>query len=253
MWIRSSRRLAGCIVIELAAAALLSAAGFKAGTGEALSSRAVALQDSHGAYAVIAQTDFRITQAVADFVSAQVMQSHEIDRAAILLHWSGIANRPPQPEELLNAINTALGKLEPAIVRYGHRTLSVLAEPVIADEQRCMASINPDGTLTMSSCVSGEELSGPIRAAFQMVEPNHGLLKRGETVRMFPVQAIALGKEVVILALSGEARFPQGINPRGLIFSPFSNEADAAPQDARVMAAVRRVLARVGQTSRSTQ
>jgi hypothetical protein len=30
-----------------------------------------------------------------------------------------------------------------------------------------------------------------------------------------------------------------------LIFAPFSNEADAAPQDARVMAAVRRVLARV--------
>jgi hypothetical protein len=62
---------------------------------------------------------------------------------------------------------------------------------------------------------------------------------------MFPVQAIALGKEVTILALSGEARFPQGVNPRGLIFAPFSNEADTAPQDAVVMAAVRRVLARV--------
>ncbi len=253
MWKRSSRRLAGCIVIELAAAAILSAAGFKAGAAEAQSARAVALQDSHGSYAVIAQTDFQITQAVADFVAAQVLQSHELDRAAILLRWSGIANRPPQPEELLNAINTALDKLEPAIVRYGHRTLSILAQPVIADESRCLASVNPDGTLTLSSCVSGDELNGPIRAAFQMVEPTHPLIRRGETIRMFPVQAIALGKEVVILALSGEARFPQGINPRGLIFAPFSNEANAAPQDARVMAAVRRVLARVGQTSRSTQ
>jgi len=59
------------------------------------------------------------------------------------------------------------------------------------------------------------------------------------------VQAIAVGREVVILALSGEARFPEGVNPRGLIFAPFSNEDAAAPQDARVMAAVRRVLARV--------
>ena len=39
-----------------------------------------------------------------------------------------------------------------------------------------------------------------------MVEPSHGLLKRGETARSFPVQAIALGKDATILALSGEAR-----------------------------------------------
>ena len=32
------------------------------------------------------------------------------------------------------------------------------------------------------------------------------LIRRGETIRMFPVQAIALSKDVVILALSGEAR-----------------------------------------------
>ena len=240
MWIRSSRRLAGCIAIELALAAALAAAGFKAGTGTSPSSRALALQDSHGIYAVIAQTDFRITQAVADFVAAQIMQGHEIDRPALLLHWSGIANRPPQPEELVSAIGTALNQMEPATVRYGHRTLSV-----VGDEDRCIASLNPDGTLALSACTPGIEIGGPIRAAFQMVEPSHGLLKRGETARSFPVQAIAMGKEVTILALSGEARFPEGVNPRGLIFAPFSNEADAAPQDARVMAAVRRVLARV--------
>ena len=88
--------------------------------------------------------------------------------------------------------------------------------------------------------------TGGIRAAFQMVEPAHGLQKRGETVRAFPVQAIALGKQVIVLALSGEAALPEGVNPRGLIFAPFSNEAAAAPpQDARVRAAVQRVLARV--------
>jgi hypothetical protein len=240
MWKRSSRRLAGYIAIELAAAALATAGGFQAGTGETPSARAVAIQDSRGAYAVIAQTDFRITQAVADFVSAQVMQSHTLDRPALLLHWGGIANRPPQPEELLDAINMALAKMGPATVRYGHRSLSVLDE-----HERCLASMNPDGTLALSSCPGGEEINGSIRAAFQMVEPSHGLLKRGETARMFPVQAIAVGKEVVILAMSGEARFPEGVNSRGLIFAPFSNEAEAAPQDGRVLAAVHRVLARV--------
>jgi hypothetical protein len=240
MWRRWSRKLAGYIAIELAAAGIIAAASYKAGTGTAASVRALALQDSHGAYTVIAQTDFRITQTVADFVAAQVMQSHEVDRPALLLHWSGIANRPAQPEELVAAIGAALGAMEPATVRYGHRTISVVAE-----EDRCIASMNPDGTLAFSACTAGTDITGPIRAAFQMVEPSHALLQRGQTARSFPVQAIALGKEVTILALSGEARFPEGVNPRGLIFAPFSNEADAAPQDARVMAAVRRVLARV--------
>jgi hypothetical protein len=65
-------------------------------------------------------------------------------------------------------------------------------------------------------------------------------------MRSFPVQAIALGKQVIVLALSGEAALPEGINPRGLIFAPFSNEAAAAPQqDARVRAAVQQVMTRV--------
>jgi hypothetical protein len=201
----------------------------------------VAIQDSHGAYAVIAQTDFRITQAMADFVAAQVMSRHDLDRPALLLHWGGIANRPPHPEELVRAIEAALASMTPATVQYGHRTLSVMGEG-----DRCLASVNPDGTLALGSCPGGTDITGPIRAAFQMVEPSHGLLQRGQMMaRMFPVQAIALGKEVTILALSGEAHFPEGVDPRGLIFAPFSNEAEAAPQDARVMAAVRRVLARV--------
>src|SRR5215831_4960941 len=128
MWRRWSKRLAGCIAIEAAAAAVGLAAGFQAGIGEAPSSRAVAIQDSRSTYAVIAQTDFRITQAMADFVAAQVIGAHDLDRPALLLHWGGIANRPPHPEELVRAIEAALGSLAPATVRYGHRTLSVMGE-----------------------------------------------------------------------------------------------------------------------------
>jgi len=54
-----------------------------------------------------------------------------------------------------------------------------------------------------------------------------------------------LGKQVTVLAMSGEAALPLGVNPRGLIFAPFSNEAATAPQDERVRSAVQRVLTRV--------
>jgi hypothetical protein len=120
--------------------------------------------------------------------------------------------------------------LEPVEVRYGHRSLSIAAG------DRCVGAVSPDGALSPTGCSDGAAITGDIRAAFQMVEPAHGLQKRGETVRAFPVQAIALGKQVVVLALSGEAALPEGVNPRGLIFAPFSNEAVAAPpQDARLV------------------
>jgi hypothetical protein len=108
-----------------------------------------------------------------------------------------------------------------------------------------LGTLSPDGGLAFGGCADGAAVTGTIRAAFQMVEPVHGLQKRGEPVRSFPVQAIALGKQVTVLTLSGEAALPEGVNPRGLIFAPFSNESAAAPQDARVRAAVERVLARV--------
>jgi hypothetical protein len=163
----------------------------------------------------------------------------ELQRPSLLFHWSGIGARPEQPEDLVTAITTAVNALETAEVRYGHRSLSV------AVGERCVGSLNPDGALAFGGCSDGEPITGLIRSAFQMVEPAHGLQKRGETVRSYPVQAIALGKQVTILALSGEAALPEGVNPRGLIFAPFSNEAAAAPQEARVRAAVQRVLARV--------
>ena len=59
-------------------------------------------------------------------------------------------------------------------------------------------------------------------AAFQMVDPAHGLQPRGEPVRSSSVQAIALGQQFVVLVVEGER------------------------DDVRVLAVVRQVLARVG-------
>jgi hypothetical protein len=236
---RWSRKLAGCIVIELALAATGFAADYRAGASESGSVRALVLEDARGNRAVFTQTEFRITQAVADFVAARLLRSLDLGRPGLLFHWSGIGARPEQPEDLVTAITAAVNALEPAEIRYGHRSLSVAAGV------RCLGTLSPDGALSTAGCTDGAVVTGGIRAAFQMVEPAHGLQKRGETVRSFPVQAIALGKQVTILALSGEAALPEGVNPRGLIFAPFSNAVAAAPRDARVRAAVQRVLARV--------
>lgn len=202
--------------------------------------RALAIEDAHGTKAVFAQAEFRITQQVADLVSVQVMKQHGLERAGILLRWSGIGARPAQPDDLVAAIDQALTAVAPATVRYAHRGISVLGE-----DEGCIGSLSPDANLSFDSCwKDGTAIAGPIRAAFQMVEPSHGLERRGERVRSFPVQAIGLGKVVTILALSGEASMPEGVNQRGLIFAPFSNESAAAPRDARLAAAVQRVMAR---------
>jgi hypothetical protein len=237
---RWSRRLAGCIVIELALAASGFAAGYRAGAAASGSARALVLEDARGNRAVFTQTEFRITGALADFVAARLLVSLDLERPGLLFHWSGIGARPEQPEDLVEAITAAVNALEPVEVRYGHRSLFVAAG------ERCLGTLSPDGALSSGGCAAGgSTVTGGIRAAFQMVEPAHGLQKRGETVRSFPVQAIALGKQVTILALSGEAAVPEGVSPSGLIFAPFSNDSAAAPLDARVRAAVDRVLARV--------
>ena len=240
---RSSKKLAGCIVIELLLAAAGVPSGFagdyRAGAAAEGSARALVLEDARGHRAVFTQTEFRISQALADFVAARLLVSLDLERPGILFHWSGIGARPEEPEDLVAAITAAVNALEPAEVRYGHRSLSV------ATGDRCLGSLSPDGAFSSAGCTDGAAITGAIRAAFQMVEPAHGLQKRGETVRSYPVQAIALGKQVTILALSGEAALPEGVDPRGLIFAPFSNEVAAAPQDERVRAAVQRVLARV--------
>jgi hypothetical protein len=199
---RSWKKLAGCIATSLAFAGGAAAADYRAAAGSVGTARALAMEDGRGNTAILAQAEFRITQSLADLVAAQVMKEHAIDRAGILLRWSGIGNRPAQPDDLVASIELALAGREPAVVRYTHRGLSVMAE----EFERCLASVSPDGNLGMSGCWNdGTAISGGIRAAFQMVEPAHGLQRRGDTVRSFPVQAIGLGKVVTILALSGEA------------------------------------------------
>src|SRR5262245_36093083 len=134
---RCWRKLACCIAIEVAIAAALPGADYKAAVATVGAARALALEAAHGVKVGFAQPEFRITQALADFTAVQVMKQFEIDRAGIVLHWSGIGARPAQPDDLVSAMANALSSLAPAEVRYAHRGLSVWSE----EGDVCVASL----------------------------------------------------------------------------------------------------------------
>jgi hypothetical protein len=212
-----SRRLVGCFAIELLFAAGLLAADpdYQAGTAAAGKVKALALEDRRGNRAVFATVEFRVSQSVSDFIAAQVLKAYGVDRAALLLHSA--APGEPAPDDAVTAIGAALGGLEPAVLRSSGGAVSITAP-----DGRCRATLAAHGAVAFERCGAGEPVRAPIRAAFQMVDPAHGLQQRGDPVPSSSVQAIALGKQFVMLAVAGDR------------------------DDARVSAAVRQVLARVG-------
>jgi hypothetical protein len=212
-----SRRLAGCFAIELLFAAGLLAADsdYQAGTAAAGKVKALALEDRHGHRAVFATAEFPLSQSVSDFIAVQVLKAYGVDRAGLLLYSAGQGD--PAPDDAVTAIGAALGSLEPAVVRSNSGAVSITAP-----DGRCRAMLAANGAVVFERCGQGQPVRAPIRAAFQMVDPAHGLQPRGEPVRSSSVQAIALGQQFVVLAVEG------------------------ARDDARVSAAVRQVLARVG-------
>jgi hypothetical protein len=220
-------------------AAGLFAADFEYQSGTAAFGRAKALvlEDRRGNRAAIAQTGFAVTRAVADFVAARLLQSYEIERAGVLLRGTSAA--ASQPEDLITAIAAALGRLEPAAVRYRDGAMSVAAA-----NGRCIASIAPDASLALDQCAGGDPVRGPIRAAFQMVEPTHGLIERDTRPLSYPVQAIAIGKQVTILGLGGAAPAAR-FRAKGVIVAPFSNDTLPLPEAPGMDAAIRQVLGRV--------
>jgi hypothetical protein len=211
-----SRKLAGCFAIELLLAAGLLAADcdYQAGTAAAGKVKALALEDRRGHRAVFATAEFRISQSLSDFIAAQVLKAYGVDRAGLLLVSAGQGE--PAPDDAVAAIGAALGGLDPAVVRSSGGVVSVTAP-----DGHCRATLAADGAVAFERCGPGEPVRAPIRAAFQMVDPAHGLQPRGEPIRSSSVQAIALGNRFVVLAVEGDR------------------------DDARVSAAVRQVLARV--------
>ncbi len=236
---RSSRRLAGCIVIDLLLACGLFGADleYQAGTAAFGGAKALVLEDRRGHKAVLAQADFAVTRAVSDFVGARLLQKYEVDRAGVLVR--GRPEGAGQPEDIVTAIGVALGRMEPAAVRFQLGTLSVAER-----DGSCIARFAGDAALAFDHCGAGEPVRGTIRAAFQMVQPEHGLLQRNAAPLSYPVQVIAMGKQVTILGLGG-AVSPARFQAQGMMVLPYSNDIATPPADAVVESAVRQVMKRV--------
>jgi len=235
--------LAGLIVAGLAAALGLAAAnaGYRAGTGQSGSALALALDDRRGHVVVIAQADFAVTRAFSDVVAAQAMKSYALERGGILLRGTAgeHAGTPDDQQNLMDAMAAALGRMEPARILFDDSAVAVTTS-----EGRCLATLSA-ARLAFEGCGGGEAVRGPIRTAFQMVEPAHGLEQRpAPAAALYPVDAIALGDRVRILALGGPA--PPDIGGPGIVVIPFSNDYAAPPDDSQVRSAIRSVLARVG-------
>jgi len=226
---RLSRRLAGCIAIELLAAANFQ---YKAGTAFTDHAKAIAIEDRRGVRVVIAEADFPVTRAISDFVSARLIETFGLERGGILLRGAGTGE--VRREDLITAVSAALGKLEPATIRY-RETISVTAP-----DGRCLAAVGVDGAVHLDGCGDGAVLHGPIRAAFQMVEPEHPLLARTQMAPSYPVQAIAIGK-LTILAMPGA--YPS--HPRDVMLIPAANDVAVPPDSPAIDTAIRRVMSRV--------
>jgi hypothetical protein len=130
--------------------------------------------------------------------------------------------------------------MEPAVLRFGRGQLSVAAP-----DGKCLAAVTPDGSLRLQDCGGGKLVRSPLRAAFRVVEPEHGLQRRGELTQTYPVQALAFGRQLVILGLGGTTGLERFRAP-GFIVIPFANDAAPPPGGARLDAAVRDLLRRVG-------
>ncbi len=234
---KSWRRLAGFIAIKLAVAAAAADFQYRAGIASVGEAQAIAWEDRRGNRAALAQTEAVVTLATSDFVAVQLMRLVNVPREGLMIR--GAAAGAAKPEDLWHAIADALRALEPAELRFGGGQLSVTAPG-----GQCRASLGADGALRFAGCAGGDLVRSPLRAAFRVVEPEHGLQHRGDVPPACPVQAIAFGRQAIILGLAGGSGLERFHAPR-LIVVPYVNSSLSFAGDSRIDTTVRDLLRRL--------
>lgn len=224
---KSSKRLAGCISIELLLACIAAAADFQAGYAVSGQAKVLALADRHGHRAVILNLGFQAPLAVTDPIAAEVLKTYGLERAALL--FRSVGSGDPAPHDAVAAIGASLGGMEPARIDFGQGLLQ------ISTHGGCHAL---DENTFLAVCgLALVQIKGTIRSAFQIVDLPR-LLTRADSPRSCYVQAIALGNQVVIL--SAPENFLHSAGGRILAATPAVDENDQIPS------AIAEVLSRVG-------
>jgi hypothetical protein len=204
---------------------------FRAGAAASEHVRAVVLEDRRGFRAVFAEADFAIPRAVSDLVAVQLIKAYDIDRAGVTI--SGTGSGATDAGAIFGVIERAIAKIEPATVSFA----GVIS--IRASDGACVAALYP---VRLDGCRDGAAVHGTIRTAFQMVDVPHGLQTRGEWSRVYPVQAVAIGRSVTVLALGGSV--PVGrFAAAGRVVVPFANDVGMIPEgiEGAVFGVLRRV------------
>jgi hypothetical protein len=182
----------------LAASALL-AADYRAGVARVEGASALAIEDPQGGRVVIA------AGGVSELISARAAKEYGLERARLVLVSCG-APGGADSDATVTAIGGALGDLKPAQLRFG------MAAGVAVLEVTGLATFS-GGTLALGARMpagEGRRVRGPVRAAFQVVEPRRVLSSRGTEVRtVSSAQVVRFGKDLTMVAVT-----PCGCSPR---------------------------------------
>jgi len=230
---KSLIRLAGWLAIELAFAAAASAVGYdyNAAFVSYGDVRALALSDRQGHRVVIASAGFDVPLSVADMIAAQAIKDYHLERPDLLIY--SVAGGDPAPQDAHTAIGDALGKLAPAYLLYDNGRLNVTDS-----RGRCLIALTATAALTSCTVAAGDSFGGRIRSAYQTVDEAHGLVTRENVPGSIALQAIALGRDVLIF--HGPSNFaPSG---KGIILAV----TPAVEGDTRLNQAIGQLFLRVG-------
>jgi hypothetical protein len=231
---RLSRRLAGCIAIELLAGFLFAADfEYKAGLGTFANVHVLAIEDHSEHRAVLVWVGRAMTAGSAGMATAQAAKQYDLDPAGVLVLPA--AEGDSTPEDVVTAVGSALQQLQPVQLRWGAGALTISASG------KCRAAVSVGAVLSENGCnAKGSEIHGPLRFASQQIDLKR-LGTREEPLRASALQAIAIGNAVTVIAA------PKNYIPAG---SDVIAAAGEPVTDDRIAAALRLILLRVGRKPR---
>jgi hypothetical protein len=208
-----------------------------------------------------------LPRGLADLIAARLEKEYDIPRANVLLHYAAngpaVSDAASQAGQVVDLVGAALARFEPAALRWSSDFRTTALKVTAQDGHTRAVLLGRDGGLVLQegdtplALPPFQPVTGPLRAAFQAAGLA-GLQARGAPPRLCPVQALAFGRELAVVALGGDA--PAGLRARiaaeygtaGVIVAARSNGGmmyDGSSETGS-FDSVRELMRRVGRRSR---